>query len=146
MVHREDSILINQDIATTFKVAKDIEMLSDFIPEYKGVKILSQEDNRMVLEAKIKILGLTINYISIGVIEENESIKYEQIKGPLKGLQTEWKFDKIEQVTKLTIIHDIDIKIPLMSNLIGRLIYALFIKRLANEVLVNMKKKIEEER
>ncbi|MEW6619650.1 MAG: SRPBCC family protein [bacterium] len=140
MIHKEDSILINQNIIATFKVAKDIERLSSFIPEYKQVKIISKENNKMVLEAKIKIFGFVpITYISTGLITENKSIKYEQIKGPLKGLQTEWKFEEIGNATKLTIIHDIDIKI----HRIEKLIYNLCIKKLANEVLVSMKKELE---
>lgn len=143
MIHKEDSILINQEITTIFKVARDIERLSDFIPEYKGVKIISQEKEKMVLEAKIKVLNLTITYLSTGVIKDNESIKYEQVKGPLKGLQTEWRFEKIGEKTKLIIIHDINIRIPLIGELIENMIYILFIKKLAREVLVNMKKELE---
>ncbi|MEW6608503.1 MAG: SRPBCC family protein [bacterium] len=140
MIHKEDSILINQNIIAAFKVAKDIERLSSFIPEYKQVKIISKENNKMVLEAKIKIFGFVpITYISTGLITENKSIKYEQIKGPLKGLQTEWKFEEIGNATKLTIIHDIDIKIYRIEELI----YNLCIKKLANEVLVSMKKELE---
>ncbi len=144
MVHREDSILINQDITKVFAVAKDIERLSGFISEYKGLKIIRQEGNTMILEAKIKILGLTISYTSTGVIKDNESIKYEQIKGPLKGLQTEWRFEKTTQKTKLSIVHDINFRLPL-SNLVEEWVYNTFIKKLATEVLSGMKKELEKE-
>ena len=145
MIYKEDSILINQNLARVFQVACDIEKLSDFIPEYKNVKVISREDNEMILEAKIQLLSLIpITFTSSGIIKENESIKYEQIKGPLKGLQTEWKFEEIDKKTKLSIIHILNIRIPLIGNLLEKLVYALFIKNLAQEVLLCMKKKLEE--
>lgn len=148
MIYKEDSILIDQDLSRAFQVACNIERLSDFIPEYKNVRCLSQENNEMILEAKIQLLGLIpISFISSGIIKENESIKYEQIKGPLKGLQTEWKFEEVDKnTTKLSIVHSLNIKIPLIGNLIEKLVYALFIKSLAKEVLLCMKKELEENR
>jgi len=77
MIYKEDSILINQNLARVFQVACDIEKLSDFIPEYKNVKVISREDNEMILEAKIQLLSLIpITFTSSGIIKENESIKY----------------------------------------------------------------------
>ncbi len=145
MIYKEDSILISKDLTSVFQVARDIENLSNFIPEYKNVKCLDGKNEEIILEAKIQLLGLIpTTFISSGVIKENESIKYKQIKGPVKGLQTEWRFEKIDKKTKLSIIHDLNIKIPLIGRLIERLVYALFLRNLAKEVLLCMKKKLEE--
>lgn len=144
MIYKEDSILINQDLSRVFQVACDIERLSSFIPEYKNVQCLDRKDGEMILAAKIQLLGfIPITFISSGIIKENESIKYEQIKGPLKGLQTEWRFEEVDKKTKLIIIHTLNIKIPLVGNLIEKLVYTLFIKNLAQEVLLCMKKEVE---
>jgi len=146
MIYKEDSILIDQDLSRAFQVACNIERLSDFIPEYKNVKCLDRKNDEMILEAKIQLLGLIpISFISSGIIKENESINYEQTKGPLKGLQTKWKFEEVDKnTTKLSIVHTLNIKIPLIGNLIEKFVYALFIKSLAKEVLLCMKKEVEE--
>ncbi|MFH1564070.1 MAG: SRPBCC family protein [Nitrospirota bacterium] len=140
MIHKKESVLINEQITKVFAVAKDIEKLSEFIPEYKNVTILSKKENKMELEAQIKFMGTTITFISIGIITPDESIKYEQIKGPLKGLLTEWRFEEVNSKTRLSIIHTLDLRIPLIGRLIEEVIYRFAIKHMANEVLMSMKK------
>lgn len=149
MIYLENSIIINEKLDKVFKVVQDIEKYPDFIPEFKSQKILTKEDNKIVIERTVKVLGLPFTWISNGIIKKNESIKFEQIKGLLKGMSTEWIFEPIEERTKIKVIHTLDLKIPfpIIKDIIGRfLIWDIFIKKIANKILENLKKKIELER
>lgn len=144
MLHREDSVIINASLERVFTVSKEIERLSEFISEFKHIKLLKREKDKITVEARIRVFGIKITYISVGIIEENRSIRYEQTKGPLKGLLTEWRFDALGKDTRLSVIHDLNLKLLLIGDIVERLLYNLCLRRLARNLLFSMKKELEE--
>ncbi|MFH1096852.1 MAG: SRPBCC family protein [Candidatus Desantisbacteria bacterium] len=143
MIHQKDSILIKQTLGQVFEIARDMEKLSEFIPEYKNVKTLNQGQDKIEVEVRIKLMGIPIIFVSSGIITPNQSIRYEQIKGPLKGLITEWRFEQVESKTQLSVIHTLNLRIPVLGRFLEGMIYNLVIKHMASDLLVNLKKEAE---
>ncbi len=144
-MYSEDSILIKADLKKVFKVAEQIDKFGDFIPQYKEVDILKNTENSMVLKRTARIAGKKMCWTSEATIRKDDAIIFEQINGILKGMHTEWRFYPVAEGTKIAISHDFSLKIPVVGKLGEKIIYNLFIKNIAQTILLNMKEKLEKE-
>jgi len=62
-------------------------------------------------------------------------------------MHTEWIFEKVKNGTEIRVNHEFEVKIPLIGNIIGEyLIWNLFIKKIATQILVRLKEEIENRR
>lgn len=146
MIHVENSILIKGNIERVFEIVQDVEKYSEFMPEFKEAKIYPINDNKFIVERKAKIMNIPFRWKSIVIIKRNKSIKFEHIEGILKGMWTEWIFEVINGKTKIKVIHQFVVKIPVIGDMIGKLIiWNFFIKKISNKMLERLKKKIESE-
>lgn len=142
-MYSEDSVVIKAELPEVFAVTAEIEKYGDFIPSYKGVKVLSRGDNTMTLKRTARIAGIKMNWTSEAVIKENEAILFDQIGGPLKGMHTEWRLKAVEEGTQVNISHDLTLNIPVIGRVLEKIIYNFIIKDIAHTILINMKEKIE---
>ena len=142
-MYSEDSIVIRAELPRVFAVAEQIEKYGDFIPSYKGVKILERGENSMTLERTARIMGKEWRWVSKAQIKKNEAILFDQVSGVLKGMHTEWRLQAVPEGTKVVISHDFSSNLPLLGCLLEKLVYNLAIKDIANTVLVNMKQHLE---
>lgn len=143
MIYREESIFIKQPKDKIFRIALNIDKHPEFIPN-KDIKILDRGDkDKVIYWTSANVLGIRFGYISERTANGNNLIKIKQIKGPMKGLQTELRFEESgNQGTILKVIHIIRVPIPIIGNLIASLIYLLFIRRMATEFLVKIKERV----
>ncbi len=147
MIQRVNYIFIKADLDTVFSIAADVEKYPEFIPEFKTNRVQKIEDNKIVVERAIKIGVKTFPWKSVGIIKRNHSIIFDQIEGFLKGMHTEWIFEKVKNGTGVRVTHEFEIKIPLIGNMIGKyLIWNLFIKKIADKILIRLKDEIENRR
>lgn len=143
MIRVENTITINEDVNKVFELASDFEHYPEFIPTYKEVKIIEREGNKMIVERKSLVKTKEIRWRSCVVIEPNKSIKAEQLEGPIPGMKIEWLFEKIDGRTKITLIHIFEYKkIPLIGHIIGKLIVANIVYKMAEETLMGIKNKV----
>lgn len=144
MIRTVNSILIKADIDRVFSVAADMEKYPEFIPSYKEVKVVSREGNKMLVERIGQVGKKMVKWKSCVMLEPNSSIYAEQIEGPIKGMQIQWLFEDTKDGVQITLTHAFEYKkIPLIGNLIGRLIVARIVKQMADETLKGIKTKVE---
>ncbi|MDI6781107.1 MAG: SRPBCC family protein [bacterium] len=146
MLYRKESIIIHRKLPEVFNRAQDIASSLEDVSAYKKVEMLKASGENISHRSTIRIFGIPVSYISETVIKQNESIDHRQIKGPLPGLRTTWMFDAfdaIEEDTRVTISHQLDLKIPVIGRWLECIVYTLFIKPLAENFLVNMKQNME---
>ena len=153
MLCKKESITIHRKLPEVFKKAQDIAACFKDVSAYQKVEMLDQQGDGGEGEeggkksshcSTIRIFGIPISYTSETVIKQNESINHRQIKGPLRGLKTTWMFDAIGEDTRVTVSHQLDLKIPVIGRWLELIVYTLFIKPLAKNFLVNMKQNMEE--
>jgi len=146
MIRTLNSIIIKASLDKVFSVATDMEKYPEFIPSYKKVKILSRNGNKMIVERIGSVGSKSVYWKSSVSLEPNKSITAEQLEGPIKGMQIKWLFEDTKDGVKITLTHDFEYKkIPLIGNLIGRLIVARIVKQMAKETLKGIKTRVEGE-
>lgn len=145
MIRIENNVIINENIDKVFEVSVDFERYPEFLPIYKEVKILEKQGDKMIVERKSIVGKKEVKWRSSVIIEPNKSIIAEQLEGPIPGMKIEWLFEEIAGKTKITLIHNFEYKkIPVIGHIIGKLIVAKIVCKMAEETLRGIKAKIEE--
>ncbi|MEW6007213.1 MAG: SRPBCC family protein [bacterium] len=136
----ENRIIINRTRDKVFSLVSDFEAWPNFIPTYKEVKIVEREGNKMVIERKGEVRGKPIFWRSEVFLSPPDLIKARQIKGPIPDMEIVWYFKEKENKTEIILIHKFRHKIPI----IGDLIAGILVKKMAQETLKAIKRRIEE--
>ncbi len=149
MVHLEDSIIINKEVATVFKAALSFEKHPQVIPTLKSIEILKQEGNKFLVERRGVRRGFLgqerpTRWKSAVEFSENQWIRAEQLEGELKGMKIESVFQAVPEGTKIVLSHDFLLPIPIIGGLISKYYVAGIVNRLARIYLEGMKKLAEQ--
>ena len=99
MKESNKSIEFNYNAKELFDIVLDIEKYPDYIPWSKKINILKKNKNsikaNMIVNYKLLPTQQFISIVTYDV--KNLLIKTQYIEGPLKNLDTIWKFVKIEK-------------------------------------------------
>ena len=99
MKESNKSIELNYNAKELFDIVLDIEKYPDYIPWCKKINILKKNKNsikaNMIVNYKLLPTQQFISIVTYDV--KNLLIKTQYIEGPLKNLDTTWKFVKIEK-------------------------------------------------
>ena len=99
MKESNKSIEFNYNAKELFDIVLDIEKYPDYIPWCKKINILKRNKNsikaNMIVNYKLLPTQQFISIVTYDV--KNLLIKTQYIEGPLKNLDTIWKFVKIEK-------------------------------------------------
>ena len=99
MKESNKSIEFNYNAKELFDIVLDIEKYPDYIPWCKKISILKKNKNsikaNMIVNYKLLPTQQFISIVTYDV--KNLLIKTQYIEGPLKNLDTIWKFVKIEK-------------------------------------------------
>ena len=99
MKESNKSIELNYNAKELFDIVLDIEKYPDYIPWCKKINILKKNKNsikaNMIVNYKLLPTQQFISIVTYDV--KNLLIKTQYIEGPLKNLDTIWKFVKIEK-------------------------------------------------
>ena len=99
MKESDKSIELNYNAKELFDIVLDIEKYPDYIPWCKKINILKRNKNsikaNMIVNYKLLPTQQFISIVTYDV--KNLLIKTQYIEGPLKNLDTIWKFVKIEK-------------------------------------------------
>ncbi|MEW5767820.1 MAG: SRPBCC family protein [bacterium] len=144
MIRTENTIIINAPGDKVFSVVSDFEAWPQFIPAYQEVKIVKKEDNRLVIERKGEVRGKPVFWKSEVKLEPPASIKSKQVEGPIPDMEIEWCLEETEGGTRIILSHNFEYKkIPLLGYIIGRLIVAKIVYKMADETLQAIKNRVE---
>ncbi len=144
MISVRNEIIVDASVSVVFNVASDMERYPEFIPAYKKVRIVEQDGQRMIIE-RVGLVGKReVKWKSEVMIEAEKTITAVQLEGPLKGMMIKWQFEERDGRTRILLVHDFEYKrIPLIGNLIARLIIARMVSRMADETLAGIKRRVE---
>ncbi|MFH0774356.1 MAG: SRPBCC family protein [bacterium] len=139
MIHLENRILIDKPVDEVFKIVTDVARWPEFLPSHRNMTIISQEEDRLLIEWKMKVKLKT----SILIDRINKRMVTEQLSGLVKGLKAEYKFSDQSGKTSLSLIHQVELKIPLIRRII-ELIAIRSLMRLSPDTLNRIKNRVEE--
>ncbi|MBU0566906.1 SRPBCC family protein [bacterium] len=144
MIKVENTIIVNAPQKEVFSLASDFESWPEFMPSYKEVKITQRTEDRMVIERRGEVKGKLVFWKSEVRLEPPKVIKARQVEGPIPDMDIQWLFEEVEGGTKIVLIHNFEYKkIPLIGGIIGRLIAAKIVRRMAQETLEAIKRRME---
>ena len=139
MKESNKSIEFNYNAKELFDIVLDIEKYPDYIPWCKKINILKKDKNsikaNMIVNYKLLPTQQFISIVSYDV--KNLLIKTQYIEGPLKNLDTIWKFVKIE---KNKTIVNFNIKFE-FKNFFHQKISELFYSLVENKMMESFEKR-----
>jgi ribosome-associated toxin RatA of RatAB toxin-antitoxin module len=143
MIHLEHSIIIKSSIDKVYSIAEKIDKFPDFMPHVKTSNIIKRQGNKREVEMTAVVNGINSHWISASTTEKNKKITYKQVKGFCKVMGGEWRFTKVPEGTKITLIHNFDVGLSFIGKLLGRTIIKRWIDKYTRLTLGLIKKKAE---
>lgn len=106
-----------------FNLVLDVESYPQFIPWCTAAKIISRNQDIMVVELTIKMAGFLEKYqskITSGIIDEHSYfIEVQAISGPFKYLKNSWQFLQENSDTRVEFFIDFSMKFSMLNTLVS---------------------------
>ena len=141
MKSSKQEIIINYSANDLYEIVLDIEKYPEFIPWCSNVEIKSKTKNNIIADLLVNYKFFKKTFTSdVRFDSNNLIINVIYIKGPLKNLQNQWKFEKIDKNN--TKVH---FKIQFeFKNIIYQKISELFFDLIENKMIFSFKKRADE--
>ena len=142
MKSSQQEIIINHRAKDLYKIVLDIEKYSEFIPWCKEIIIKSKSNNEMLADMIVSYkYSLPQTFTSHVTFDPKILlINTKYIKGPLKDLNTEWLFKKLE-IKKTKIIFNIKFE---FQRLLHQKLAEFFFGLIENKMIDSFKKRADE--
>ena len=142
MKESSKEINLNHKAIDLYKIVLDIEKYPDYIPWCSKIEILSNKKNEikanMIVDYKLFSSQKFTSKVSYNLKKLTITTKY--IKGPLKDLETVWKFENIKK-NKSKILFIVKFE---FSNYIHQKIAELFFPLIENKMIESFKKRADQ--
>ena len=142
MKSSKQEIIINHRAKDLYKIVLDIEKYSEYIPWCKEIIIKTRSKNEMLADMIVCYkYFLPQTFTSYVIFDSNKLlINTNYIKGPLKDLNTEWIFKKLE-TKKTKIIFNIRFE---FQKLLHQKLAEFFFGLIENKMIDSFKKRADE--
>ena len=142
MKSSKQEIIINHRAKDLYKIVLDIEKYSEYIPWCKKIIIKTRSKNEMLADMIVCYrYFLPQKFTSHVMFDSNKLlINTNYIKGPLKDLNTEWIFKKLE-IKKTKIIFNVKFE---FQRLLHQKLAELFFGLIENKMIDSFKKRADE--
>lgn len=108
---------VNVPLSIAYQVVAKVEHYPEFVPNVRAVKILAQNDDRMIAQMSFNSNLLSVRIQSLATFHKNQSIIIEQLNGHFKSFQQNWRFEKVETGTLITVIYELEFNNPISGML-----------------------------
>ncbi|OGR88944.1 MAG: hypothetical protein A2992_06890 [Elusimicrobia bacterium RIFCSPLOWO2_01_FULL_59_12] len=105
-----DSILINCSQDSLYRFLSDVERHPEVLPGYLESRIVEQKDGFCVVQREAIIRGKRRRWKSEVWFEEGKAIHFRQAEGLLKGMRVDWCLEHDSKMSRLKIIHELNLK------------------------------------
>lgn len=143
MPYVEKSIIIQGDPDEVYLLAKDMEKFPDFMPDVQSVTVTRREDSMTLTDWVTEIDGTEILWTEEDLFDDvRRRIQYRLLEGDLDKFEGEWRFDPVDEGTRVVLTVDFDFGIPELVNLIGDIL-TLKVGENSEMMLKSMKDRVE---
>ena len=137
----KQEVIINHSAKSLYDIVLDIEKYPEFIPWCSAVRIRSKTKKNIIGDLLINYKYFKKTFTSdVRFDSNNLIINVIYIKGPLKDLQNQWKFERIQD--KKTKVY-FTIKFE-FNNLVYQKISEFFFDLIKNRMIYSFKKRADE--
>jgi ribosome-associated toxin RatA of RatAB toxin-antitoxin module len=106
----EDSVLVRCPTGRLYDMVKDVERHADLLPGYLESRILERKEGSCLVQREAIVDGHKRRWKSEVWFEGNRRIHFRQVEGPLAGMHVQWVLEPQNEVTRMSIIHDLRVK------------------------------------
>ena len=142
MKYSQKEIIIHHSAKDLYKIVLDIKKYPEFIPWCKEIVIKTENNNEILADMIVSYKNFLPQTFTSQVIfnTNNLSINTKYIEGPLKNLNTEWVFKKLNN-KKTKVLFNVKFKFQkFFHQKIAEIFYAL----IENTMIDSFKKRADE--
>jgi ribosome-associated toxin RatA of RatAB toxin-antitoxin module len=143
-MHTGNSILIRAPRQQIFETAADLSRWPEILPHYRYIRYYERSPARNVVKMAATRSGIPISWVSEQQIDRARfQVRFHHLKAFTKGMEVVWTFDETPGGVRVSIVHDLDFRIPALAPLADRIIGRFFIEHIAGRTLACMKRVLE---
>ena len=136
----KQEVIINHSAKSIYDIVLDIEKYPEFIPWCSAVQIRTKTKKNIIADLLVNYKYFQKTFTSdVRFDSNNLIIDVLYIEGPLKNLQNQWKFEKVED--KKTKVH-FKIKFE-FNNALYQNISEIFFDLIENKMINSFKKRAD---
>jgi ribosome-associated toxin RatA of RatAB toxin-antitoxin module len=143
-MHKTNSILMHAPKIEIFETAADLELWPKILPHYRYIHFVERGPDRNVVVMAARRSGIPISWTSEQIIDRDRlEIHFHHLKAWTKGMRVIWTFSDTPDGVLVTILHDLQFRIPVLAPIVNPIIGDFFIYNVANKTLCCMKAYVE---
>jgi ribosome-associated toxin RatA of RatAB toxin-antitoxin module len=143
-VHTGNSILMRAPREEIFETAADLSRWPEILPHYRYIHYYERSPERNVVKMAAVRSGIPISWVSEQLIDrERCEVRFNHLKAFTKGMRVVWSFEETPEGVRVTILHDLQFRVPALAPLADRIIGGFFIGHIAGRTLECMKRHLE---
>jgi len=143
-LHTGNSILMRAPRGEIFDTAADLSRWPEILPHYRYIHYYEQSPERNVVKMAARRSGIPISWVSEQWIDRDRcEVRFRHLKAFTKGMEVVWTFEETPEGVRVSIIHDLQFRVPALAPLADRIIGGFFIGHIANRTLEYMKGHVE---
>jgi ribosome-associated toxin RatA of RatAB toxin-antitoxin module len=127
-----------------FETAADLSHWPDILPHYRYIHYFERSPERNIVKMAAVRSGIPISWVSEQRIDrEHCEVRFRHLKAFTKGMEVVWTFEQTPEGVRVTILHDLQFRIPALAPLADPIIGGFFIGHIAGRTLACMKDYLE---
>src|SRR5215472_15586372 len=122
-MHKTNSIVMHAPKTAIFETAANLELWPKILPHYRYIRFLERAPDRNIVVMAAQRSGIPISWTSEQIIDrERLEIRFLHLKAWTKGMHVVWTFSDTPDGVLVTILHDLQFRIPTLAPLINPII------------------------
>lgn len=143
-MHTTNSILIRAPREEIFETAADLSRWPKILPHYRFIRYYERSPEHNVVKMAAMRSGIPISWVSEQWIDRSRcEVRFLHLRAFTKGMEVAWRFDDTPEGVRVSIVHNLNFRIPALAPLADRIIGGLFVGHIAGRTLECMKRHLE---
>ena len=143
-MHQTNSIVMQAPKERIFAAAADLEKWPEFLPHYRYIHYYERSPERNVVKMAARRGAIPISWVSEQIIDPaREEVIFRHLKAWTKGMEVVWRFEPQADGVRVSIVHDLRFRVPIIGFIAEPIIGHFFIDYVATRTLRCMKEHVE---
>jgi len=143
-MHTESTILIQAPLEKVFATTSDLARWPAFLPHYRYVEFLERKAEGGVIRMAALRSGIPVSWVSeLRIDPKQPAIHFRHLKAFTQGMVVVWRYQEESGGTRVTILHDLKFRVPLLAPLAEPVIGGFFIHHIAGKTLASFRSLLE---
>jgi ribosome-associated toxin RatA of RatAB toxin-antitoxin module len=145
MMHARRSVDIRAEAGAVYAMAQDVARWPKMLPHYRWVTVLRESSGMRVVEMAARRGVIPVRWTALQTLDPaTPRIGFEHLSGWTRGMRVSWIFERLDDGTRVTIVHDLDgSRGALRDWFESRVVGDFFIQSIAGKTLARMKELAE---